>query len=399
MKTLLDSTSKFNIYSSFTLSSDDINVVSLLYAPLIGADALMLYMAFQSLLERSNLKSESLSHNDFFDLFSLNVKRFIDARSKLEGIGLLITYYNEEDSTYIYVINPPYTAKNFIKDATLGLYLYSKVNQETWEFITKHFIIEKIDKTSYENITKSFDEVYTSNVDNEVTFDKYKYLLGRKSNSSVKIKNPEFDIEFFKKSINQDYLEAGITKTFESQIINLAFVYGFDESDMISLYNDSINKKGLYDYKLLKRKANMLFNYKRNMKAPKLEAKDENNVSNDELENFLNNASASDLLSSVNKNFDVKYLDRVLEIYSGINLERGVVNCMILKVMNEKGGELPTLAYMKKVAETWISDNIFTTKDAIKYVTSPKEKEAKNYSYPGNKNSQVNQENGGFEEL
>ena len=50
---------------------------------------------------------------------------------------------------------PPFTAKNFIKDVALGLYLYSKLSQDTFDLICNHFKIEKIDKQSYENITKN----------------------------------------------------------------------------------------------------------------------------------------------------------------------------------------------------------------------------------------------------
>ncbi len=172
----VDSKSKFNIYSSFTLSSDDVSVVSLLYAPLMGSDALMLYLGFTSLLERNNLKSEQITHQDFFDIYSLTPASFTKARIKLEGIGLLITYQNP-DGNYIYVVCPPLTAKNFIKDATLGLYLYAKTSKETFEFISNHFKIEVIDKAKAQNITKSFDEVYSSQIDSEYTFDKFKYLL------------------------------------------------------------------------------------------------------------------------------------------------------------------------------------------------------------------------------
>ena len=66
-KNIFDVQSKMNIISSFTLSNDDVSSISLLYAPLIGSDALLLYFAFQSLLERNNMKSEELSHQDFFD--------------------------------------------------------------------------------------------------------------------------------------------------------------------------------------------------------------------------------------------------------------------------------------------------------------------------------------------
>ena len=71
-------------------------------------------------------------------------------------------------------------------------------------------------------------------------------------------------------------------------------------------------------------------------------------------------------------NYPTSYLDTVLDIYQNISLPRGVLNCMILKVVKDKSGELPKLNYFKKVSESWIKDNIFSTKDAIKYVTTAK---------------------------
>ena len=87
-------------------------------------------------------------------------------------------------------------------------------------------------------------------------------------------------IEKFKKSINLDFLELGVTKTFTDQINNLAFVYAFDEMQMAGLYNESINKSGLFDYRLLKKKANVLYSYLHHMNAPKLLTKDEENIEN-----------------------------------------------------------------------------------------------------------------------
>ena len=166
----IDSNSKFNIYSSFTLSNDDVAAVSLLYAPLMGSDALMIYLGFCALLERNNLKSEEIIHQDFLDIYSFTPLAFTKARIKLEGIGLLMTY-ETKDKNLIYVVCPPLTPKNFLKDATLGLYLYSKIRRETFDFIYNHFKVEKIDKSNCTLITKSFDEVYSSQIDNEITYD------------------------------------------------------------------------------------------------------------------------------------------------------------------------------------------------------------------------------------
>ena len=387
----LDRKSKFNIYSGFTLSNDDVSVISLLYTPLIGSEALMLYMAFNAFLERNNLKSESLSHEDFLEIYSISERKFLDARSKLEGIGLLLTYYNKNDNSYIYALCPPLTAKNFIKDVTLGLYLFSKIRKETFDFICNHFKIEKIDKTTYEDVTLSFDEVFESKVSNDETFEKFQYILGKKPNTGIKIKDTGFDFSFFLKEINHDFLETGVTKNFENQIRHIAYVYRFDESEMISLYNDSINKSELYDYRLLKKKANILFNYKRNMKGPILVSKNEDNVSYDDLISYIESASPSEFLESIVPNYPSSYLDTIVEIYQNIALPRGVLNCMIMKVVKDKGGEMPKLNYFKKVSESWIKDNIFATVDAIKYITTAK--------IDNNDDSSTNNDNGGFEEL
>ena len=369
---------KFNIISSFSLSSDDVAVISLLYAPLIGNEATGLYLGLQSLLERNNLKSEGYLHQEIFDIFSLNDKSFLKARYQLEGIGLLVTY--ESDEGLLYSICPPLSAKNFIKDATLGLYLYSKVGKELFDKIYNHFKIEKIDKTKYKNITKGFEDVYTSEVNEDVSFSKFQYILGKSPKNIIKIHNKGFNIDEFIKSINLDFLEMGVTKQFTDQIKNLAFVYAFDEAQMAGLYNESINRSGIFDYRLLKKKANILYQYLHQMNAPKLVTKEEDSVESRELIDYLDNTPASEILENLMPNFPAKYLNTINDIYANIDLPRGVLNCMIIRVLKEKSGELPTLAYFMKVSESWIKDNVFTTVDAIKYSTKFVEKQGKETS-------------------
>ncbi|MDE7161470.1 MAG: hypothetical protein K2N65_01780, partial [Anaeroplasmataceae bacterium] len=77
-----------------------------------------------------------------------------------------------------------------------------------------------------------------------------------------------------------------------------------------------------------------------------------------------------------------------------IDLPRGVLNCMIIKVLKEKSGELPTLAYFKKMSETWIEHNIFTTSDAIKYSTTYESNDGKK-----GKPTESKYKAGGFESL
>ena len=387
MKKTLDNSSKFSVYASFTLSYDDINTMSLLYAPLIGSDAFMLYFGLNSLLERNNMKSEDIIHQDLFEIYSFKASDFINARYKLEGIGLLISYIRE-DGSYLYYLCPPLTAKSFIKDATLGLFLYSKIRNETFDFIYDHFKIDRIDTKTVTNITKSFDEIYDSNTTNDITFEKFGYILGRNPNSGLVISNNKFDFNKFKSNIDLGLLEFGMTEEFKKQIENLAFVYKFTEQEMIGLFNDSINKIGVFDYRLLKKKANILFNYNRNLKAPILTTKIDSE--HDDLVQYLDKVSPVDLLDSNLNNYPIEYLDTINQIYTEIDLPRGVLNCMILKILKDKGGELPKISYFKKVSESWIKDNVFSTIDAITYTTNLKS---------NNNSDSSDDKNGGFMEL
>lgn len=361
---------QLHIYSSFSLSNDDVSTITLLYAPLIGSDAVQLYLTFASLLERNNLKSETMLHQEVFDLLKLQEKMFLKARYQLEGIGLLTTYKNELE--VVYVLCPPMSPKNFIKDATLGIYLYSSIGKNLFDKLYDHFKIEKIDKTMLTNITKSFEDVFTSQIEEDVSFSKFQYILGKRP-KSLKIGNHDFDFNKFVKEINPQFLETGITKQFTEQINNTAFVYAFDELQMAGLFHDSINKSGYFDYRLLKKKANILYTYINHLEAPKLLVKNEDDVDSKEIIDFLDQASPSEILKSMMPNFPPKYLSTIQDIYANIDLPRGVLNCMIIKVLKDKSGELPSLAYFKKMSETWIENNVFSTSDAIKFVTKFKD--------------------------
>lgn len=391
MEAIIDK--KMNIVSSFNLSSDDIATISLLYSPLIGSEATNLYLTLQALLERNNLKSEAFTHHEIFDLLSLSEKTFLKARYQLEGIGLLTTY-TTEDGNYLYVISAPLSAKNFIKDATLGLYLYSKVGKDTFDKIYNHFRIEKLDKSKLINVTKNFEDIYTSQINDDISFSKFQYLLGKKPVNNIKINNNKFDFDKFKKQINIEFLETGVTKTFTDQITNLAFVYAFDEMQMATLYNESINRSGFFDYRLMKKKANVLYSYLHHMNAPKLLTKDEENIESADLIEYLETTPACEILNNLIPDYPAKYLSTINEIYANIDLPKGVINCMIIKVLKEKSGDLPTLSYFKKMSETWISNNIFTTTDAIRYSTTFEGGKAESTSTP-----QTKYTTGGFESL
>lgn len=87
------------------------------------------------------------------------------------------------------------------------------------------------------------------------------------------------------------------------------------------------------------------------------------------LVNYLNTISVEDLITifpcddKIEKKIALAY-----EIHYSLNLPYGVINCMLMKVLKDKGGELPNVNYFKKVQEGWLKHRITNTANACLYV-------------------------------
>lgn len=355
----ISNNSKFNICASFNLSLDDINCLTLLYQPLIGSDALTLYLTLNSLIQNTDLKSSSYNHLFLYDMLNIDEKKFLSVRKILEGIGLLSTYKNEND--YIYLICSPLTPKAFISDGVLGVMLYSKVGEVVFNNLINRFKVVKIDKSNYTNISASFDDIFTTDNQNGKINLENDYVMDKKRTRKINISNSDFDFNTFISNIDTTLLEFGVTELFKKRIIETSTVYSFDEGDMASLYNESINRYGLFDEKILKKKAKILYTYKYNQELPKVDIKPEikdndfiNNLEFVDGEKFLRS-----ILGDYFKKEDVITLN---EIYNELNFNPTTIKIMVMYVINklteketvDNPVHMPPLSYFKKVADDWI---------------------------------------------
>ncbi len=364
----------FTVYCSSNLTSDDLNVLTLLYNPLIKTDALNLYLLLSSLVDRSTLKSFTSKHQFIFDLTLLDNEKFYQARVKLEAIGLLTTYYN--DNSYIYVLKPPFTAKQFLVDGLLGTFLHSELGQTSFKQLFKLFNVAKIPKESYDNITKSFDDVFTTDIET-MKIEKEDYLLGRNLNSGIKLEKYSFD---YKKFLNNVKLvmddSKKNSKKLQTHLTNMAFAYGFDEEILANVYRQSIDPSGNLDYGTLNKNALDEFHFQYNKGVPKLVEKSE-----DPMYKTLTELTSEMLLQKYSK-FQKALPDdiaKIARIYQEFpNIDRAVINLAVLKVLAIKDGDVPVYEYFKKVLNDLVKKELTNFDDAKKhYFGEVKDKELK----------------------
>lgn len=385
----MDKLDQINIYASSSLSSDDIHSLTLLYSPLIGGDATMIFEVLYSLLERNGFSNEVMCFYNLCDLLGVSFDAFENARLKLEAIGLLETFY--KDSSYVFLLKQPLTANQFLNDSTLGIYLESKIGDKLFTNLVEHFEIKKFDKKGYENITVSFDDVFeTESLNSSVKINGR--VLGRKPNTNIQIKNHKFDFDKFASLIDDSHLEYGMSKGFKKLIIDTSYVYAYDEDDMALLYNQSLNKSGVFDSKMLKKKALVLFQYKHNNSSPSLKEKEEILDKNESLMNLLAETSVEEILTQFYPGYPPTYLSTINEIYDNIDLDREVLNILIFSILKDKKGVLPTLSYFKKASITWHEQGITTKERAWEYIqgiSNIKSSKKEDVAYTGNKKQNV----------
>ena len=87
-------TESFRLVTYQSLGTDERDVLTLLYQPILGNDAYALCQMLWSLIHRDRRKTPEFSHTLLYDSLTLTPSRFLDARKKLEAIGLLDVYYN-----------------------------------------------------------------------------------------------------------------------------------------------------------------------------------------------------------------------------------------------------------------------------------------------------------------
>lgn len=347
--------SKFKLNINTDLSPKDFKVLTFLYQPLIGMKSLSLYHTFYQLSKFNNISD----HQMLFDLLNITQKEFIINREKLEALGLLETYEKDKE-LFVYVIKPPYSARKFLVDTFLGTYLESEIGTKNLNALVEMFSVNNENIETYNNITKSFDDLYQIRSKKLLTIDKE--LEGRNGANNNLIRN-SIDYNLFVEKLPRS-LKSPIlfNDNFKQKIMQLAFVYQFEIEDLINIFIEA--NKGRENIKVeeINLKAKMYF--EKNNKSLLVEEKKENDVSkmNDlSFKTIVNKFVVNDKMEKADA------LNTINEFLTQNDIENGVLNVLLIFVLKNKEGILPHVNYLNKVWDAWYKDGVRTTKDAIRH--------------------------------
>ena len=242
------------------LHDEDRKILTNLYLPVIGTDAIMLYFSLWSDLDNSEIISNDYSHQKLVSNLRMTISEIETARHKLEAIGLIKTLVKEGNTNnYIYELYSPVSAHEFLSHPILNIVLYSNIGKNEYDNIIKTFKLPRFNTSNYTDITKNFNDVFES-----VNMTSYDLSLEdiRKYNKLKLNINSNFDFNFLISSMPKNIDTSRVfTKEIKELIINLSFIYDIDAVKMSNIIKGCFNERGTINKEELRKSARNYYQF------------------------------------------------------------------------------------------------------------------------------------------
>ena len=371
------------------LHNEDRKIVTSLYLPIIGTDAVMLYFTLWADLDNSEIVSSEILHQKLVSSLRITINELQTAFDKLEAIGLIKAFIKEGNvNNYIYEIFSPVSANEFLSHPILNIVLYSNVGKREYDNLVKAFKMPRLNTSNYTDITKSFNDVFES-----TSMTSYDLSLEdiRKYNKLKLNINSNFDFNFLISSMPKNLdTNKMFSKDIKELIINLSFIYDIDAIKMANIIKVSLNENGTINRENLRKNSRNFYQFNNGGLLPTIVDNNQPEYLRKPIGDTSKRAkmiytfetiSPRELL--INKNNgneptrrDLKLIEDLLVDYK---LKPGVVNVLLDYAINVNNKKL-TRGFVETIAGEWQRKGIETVEDAMNNCEKVHKKAArKNY--------------------
>ena len=361
----------YEVYLKSIISDFDRDTLSMLYQPIIGGAAVALYLSLQQDHKKID---RQFTHEELVNSIGFSIDIIQDARAKLEAIGLLSSYYkNENNQTYYkYVLYAPKTPKDFFDDILFKGLLIEKVGEKKVQSLVRKYKEKKLDLNGFHEVSASFKDVFNPQLDNE------SYIEGTSITGgygrSIKDISKGFDSsKFFSYLENTFHISSKFFhKKDVKRLSEISMLYGIEESVLAEFVAQSYlpEEKDKIDYDALKELCIKDKNYQvlRSGNKNGTIAFDTSSKLSRKIE-LMSTYSALDYLKLKQKNgmpspSDIKLITDLFEEYG---LNSGVINALVDYCL-ERNNNVLSRSYVTKIASSIARENISSTIDTMNYL-------------------------------
>ena len=367
----------FVVVTSEPLSEYKRKIFDDFYSPIVGVMASSLYNSFFTVLEFGKTESNPIKHEILCKKLKLTEEAFLEARRSLEAIGLLDTYVKSTpyEVQYLYVVKNVLTPYQFLTDSMYSNLLNVALGEEGYMNIIGEYMVHRYNVVEFENITSSFDEVFE--VGYYKSNDESWWINDTPQNITIKAKH--FDYDYFLVLVGASNIvsdEVLRSSELYHEINQLAFVFMLTAEELKEVVLSASNGQTV-DFDMLRHYARRAYEDKNKGIA----IKHKKNVivsTNDKLVTALETLSPAEIIKNkygtAPTGSEIEMFNRLLND-TGVSV--GVLNALILYVLSNKNGEIPSYNYFLKILNTWIRQNVKTTLDALEIINNPPKTKAR----------------------
>ena len=367
------------------LHDEDRKIITSLYLPVIGIEAVMLYFTLWADLDNAQIVSKDFSHQKLVSNLRMTINEIETARGKLEAIGLVKTLIKTGNvNNYIYELYSPVSANEFLSHPILNVVLYSNIGKTEYDNVVKSFKLPRFNTSNYEDITKSFNDVFES-----TSLTSYDLSLEdiRKYNKLRLNINSNFDFNFLISSMPKNIdTNRVFTRDIKELIINLSFIYDLDSVKMSNIVKGCFNERGTINKEELRKASRNYYQFDNGGMLPTLIDNSQPEYLRKPIGDTSKRAkmiytfetiSPRELLIKINKGNDPTRRDLKLieDLLVDYKLKPGVVNVLIDYVLNVNDKKL-TRGLIETLAGEWQRLGIETVEEAM--ATAEKEHKKRN---------------------
>ncbi len=392
--TLLPADNYVVVNKTILTDNDKVNLINL-YEPIIGPLAISLYLTLWSDLDRTLTFSDSYNHHHLMTFLKSNLNDIKEARSALEALGLIKTYYKEGDNInyYIYELYSPISAYEFFNHPILNIVLYNNLGVNEYNNLIKSYKKVNFKYDDYKDISSKLNDTFKSSAYNNFNNENIK----NKNSNKPKLDNL-IDFDVLKESIPNKVLgNNAFNKKTKELINNLAFIYNLDTLKVSEILRLTIDENGLINKELFIKEVRKYYEYNNGGSLPTiiyrtqpehLKSPEGDLSSAGKMVYIFENTTPYDFLKSKYKNNNPTPRDLKLLEYLALelNMPPAVINVLIDYVLRISDNKL-NKAYVETIAGQWTRLGIKTAREAMnqakkEYKKKPKKEINKSVKLP-----------------
>ncbi|MCM3637174.1 DnaD domain protein [Sporosarcina luteola] len=366
----------FTIKLSHPFSDYDRQLLTLFYQPLIGPDAMSLFMSLWADAERET--ESEFSHYYLMNLLTMPLVKVFEARISLEAIGLLRTYCKQvdQDRIFCYELLPPLDAKSFFDDPLLSTFLFSKIGEQAYRSLRTRFLVDDPLDEQYKEVSRTFLDVFKPiRYSSSEGMDEGGQMTGRNEPTGIPFAYSDFDFNLFRAGLSEQMVPKSALASVSKELIEkLAFLYSLTPLDMQKVVMMALDENLKLPEDRLRKAAVDFYKMNISQNVPSIEKtfqKEKKHVTSepltreDELLVYMENTSPREMLKDYTGNeplpVDVQLAERLVTVH-GFTV--GVVNVLLHYVIIRNDGKI-TKNYAERIASHWANKKIETAKQAM----------------------------------